>query len=207
MSEQDRLTPPKLGRGDVEEIARETPHKGWYRLDRFRLRHRKFAGGWSEEVTREVFIPGDSVVVLPYDPRRDAVVLVEQFRIAPYSHGDDPWMVETVAGRIKPGESPEEVARREAQEEAGCTLDELVRIAGHFPSPGAVDEFIHLYCGVTDSSGLGGLHGLEDEHEDIAVRVAPFAEAMAAMDSGLIVSGPLMLALQWLALHKERFAR
>lgn len=204
---ENRLASPKLNRSDVEEIARETLHKGWYRLDRFRLRHRTFAGGWSETISREVFIPGDSVVVLPYDPGRDAVVLVEQFRIAPYSHGDNPWMIETVAGRIKPGETPEDVARREAQEEAGCTLDELVRIGAHYPSPGAVDEFIHLYCGMTDSAGLGGLHGLEEEHEDIAVLVVSFAEAMAGMQSGLIVSGPLMLALQWLALYKDRFHR
>ena len=207
MSQEDRVPPPALGRQDVQEIERETPHQGWYRLDRLRLRHRTFDGGWSEPIRREVFIPGDSVVVLPYDPHRDSVVLVEQFRIAPYSHGDTPWMIETVAGRIKPGESPEDVARREALEEAGCALDELVRIGGHYPSPGAVNEYIHLYCGVTDSSGLGGVHGLKEEHEDIAVHVVPFAAAMEALDAGLIVSGPAMLALQWLALHRERFTR
>ena len=128
MSDQD-------GDGDatrVEVMHRSTTYRGFFRVDRFRLRHRLFAGGMSQAVTREVFERGDAVAVLPYDPVRDAVVLVEQFRIGAFAREQSPWLMEIIAGTIEKGERPDAVARREAQEEAGLELGRLERVLTNF---------------------------------------------------------------------------
>ena len=193
-----------MNRQDVQLIERSTPFDGYFRIDRYRLRHRLHSGGMSRELVREVFERGHVAGVLPVDPDRDRVVLIEQFRIGPYVVGWDPWLLEGVAGIIDPGESPEAVCRREAEEEAGCTITALIPIARYLSSPGALSEVVNLYCGRTDSRGLGGVHGLEAEGEDIKVHILPIDEALAMLDEGRIVNGKTIIALQWLALHYER---
>ena len=189
---------------DVRLIDRGTAFDGYFRVDRYRLRHRLFRGGMSRELVREVFERGHVAAVLPVDPHRDRVVLIEQFRIGPYVMGWDPWLLEGVAGIIEKGESPEEVCRREAREEAGCAITALVPIARYFSSPGALSEVVNLYCGRTDSCDLGGVHGLQEEGEDIKVHVMPIDEALGMLKAGCIVNGKTIIALQWLALHYER---
>ena len=189
---------------DVQLIERSIAFDGYFRIDRYRLRHRLHCGGMSRELVREVFERGHVAGVLPVDPDRDRVVLIEQFRIGPYVVGWDPWLFEGVAGIINAGESPEQVCRREAEEEAGCTITDLVPIARYLSSPGALSEVVNLYCGRTDSRGLGGVHGLAEEGEDIKVHVMPVDEALAMLNEGRIVNGKAIIALQWLALHYER---
>ena len=202
--------PPALA--EVEIIDKSTAYQGHYRVDRYRLRHTLFAGGWGREIGREVLERGHAVAVLPYDPARDAVVLIEQFRIGAYLHGgdspwhgggDSPWLLEIVAGLFDADEGPEEVARREAAEEAGLELGELVPVAAFYTSPGAVTEHVEVYCARVDSRGAGGIHGLAEEGEDIRVLVMPFAEAMAALAAGRVRNSPALVALQWLALNRE----
>jgi ADP-ribose pyrophosphatase len=143
--------------------------------------------------------------VLPYDPQRDRVLLIEQFRIGPYVHGGSPWQIEIVAGILHEGESPAELARREALEEAGCVLSsELLPVAAYYMSPGAVSEHMTLFCALTDLADAGGIHGLDDEDEDIRVHVPSFDEAMAWLAAGRIQNSPAIIALQWLALHRPR---
>src|SRR5207245_10046791 len=92
-----------FGRDAVEIESHETIHQGHFRLDRWRLRHRLFAGGWGKPISRELLERSAAVAVLPYDPLRDQVVLIEQFRIGAYAHGDPaPWLLEAVAGLIEP---------------------------------------------------------------------------------------------------------
>ena len=189
---------------DVQLLERSVAFEGYFRIDRYRLRHRLHEGGMSREIVREVFERGHVAAVLPVDPWRDRVVLVEQFRIGPYAVGWDPWLLEGVAGIIEPGEGPREVCRREAMEEAGCTVDALVPVARYMSSPGAVTEVVELFCGRCDSRGLGGVHGLEEEDEDIRTHVTPLEEALAMLDDGRIVNAKTIIALQWLALHYER---
>ncbi len=189
---------------DVQLIERSTAFDGYFRVDRYRLRHRLHDGGMSREVDREVCERGHVAGVLPVDPDRDRVVLIEQFRVGPYVVGWDPWLLEGVAGIIDAGESPEEVCRREAEEEAGCTVTALIPIARYLSSPGALTEVVNLYCGRTDSRGLGGVHGLEAEGEDIKVHVIPVDQALSMLNEGRIVNGKTIIALQWLALHYER---
>ena len=189
---------------DIRLIERSIAFDGYFRIDRYRLRHRLHRGGMSRELVREVFERGHVAGVLPVDPDRDRVVLIEQFRIGPYAVGWDPWLFEGVAGIIDGGESPEQVCRREAKEEAGCTITDLIPIARYLSSPGALSEVVNLYCGRTDSRGLGGVHGLAEEGEDIKVHVMPIDEALAMLNEGRIVNGKTIIALQWLTLQYER---
>ena len=198
------MTDPPRRDDRVDLIAHTTPYRGYFRVDAYRLRHRRFDGGWTGEMRREVFERGHAAAVLPYDPVRDAVVLVEQFRAGAYAAGRDPWLVEVVAGIIEPGESPADVVRREAVEEAGCTITDLEPAGTVLLSPGGCSETLFMFCGRVDSDGVGGLHGLDHEHEDIRASVVPADEALAWLAEGKIASAPAVMILQWLALNRAR---
>ena len=189
---------------DVEVVEREACFRGFYQLDRLHLRHRLFAGDMGKLISRELFVRHDAVCVLPYDPQRDCVVLIEQFRVGALDKSLNPWLIELVAGLIDKDEQPEEVARREAVEEAGLALAELWPLTQYYPSPGGSDERVHLYVGRCDSRGAGGVHGLEEEGEDIRVLVWSLDEALAALDDGRIDNAASIIALQWLALNRDK---
>ena len=188
---------------DVEVIARDTVFQGTFRVDRYRLKHKTFAGEWSKEMSREVFERKHAAALLPYDPVRDEVVLIEQFRAGAYAAGRDPWLIECVAGLIEGVETPEDVARRETLEESGLKLLGLERIGGIFVSPGAVSEFIDIFLGRVDATNAGGIHGLDREHEDIRVFACPVHEALNLLDQGRVLVSHTVVALQWLALHRD----
>jgi len=201
------MTEPRNGAKDVEIIEKTTPYQGYFRIDTYRLRHRRFGGGWTEVMSREMFERGHATVVLPYDPARDAVVLIEQFRIGAYAAGIEPWLIEPVAGIVEAGETPEAVARREAIEEAGCELAELEPIATVMPSPGGCSEILHLFCGRVDSAGVGGIHGLAHEHEDIRAFVLPLDDALKRMAMSEYNNASTVITLQWLALNRQRLKK
>ncbi len=192
---------------DVELIEKSTPYRGYFRIDVYRLRHKRFNGGWTEIMSRELFERGYATVVLPYDPARDVVVLIEQFRIGAYVAGLGPWLIEAVAGIVEPGESPEEVARREAVEEAGCEITELEPIGTVMSSPGGCSEVSHIYCGRVDSAGVGGIHGLEHEHEDIRAFTLPLDTALERLARGEYNNASTVITLQWLALNRDRLKK
>ncbi len=189
---------------DVEIVEREACFRGFYQLDRLHLRHRLFVGGMGKVISRELFVRHDAVCVLPYDPQRDCVVLIEQFRVGALDKSLNPWLIELVAGLIDKDEQPEQVARREAVEEAGLELAELWPLTQYYPSPGGSDERVHLYVGRCDSRGAGGVHGLEEEGEDIRVLVWSLDEALAAVENGRIDNAASIIALQWLALNRAK---
>lgn len=188
---------------DAELVARETLFDGYFRMSRLHLRHRLFAGGWSELFQRELFQRGDAVGVLPWDPVSDELILVEQFRPGALREGETPWMLELVAGIVEPGEGDLDVVHREAEEEAGCRLDRVEKIASFFPSAGACDEHIRLFIGRVVSAGVGEIHGLAGEQEDILVHAIPRAEALALLDADRVNNGHTLIALQWLARHGD----
>jgi ADP-ribose pyrophosphatase len=192
---------------NVELIEKTTLYQGYFQIDVYRLRHKRFGGGWTEVMSREMFERGRATVVLPYDPARDAVVLIEQFRIGAYAAGLKPWLVEPVAGIVEPGETPEAVARRETVEEAGCEIAELEPIGTVMSSPGGCSELLHLYCGRVDSDGVGGIHGLEHEQEDIRAFVLPLDDALKRMAMSEYNNASTVIALQWLALNRERLKK
>ncbi|WJN60218.1 NUDIX domain-containing protein [Pseudomonas sp. SO81] len=191
-----------MSHADVEVLQRETCFKGFYRLDRLHLRHRQFAGGMGPQLSRELFVRHDAVCVLPYDPQHDAVVLIEQFRVGAMDKSANPWLLELVAGLIDKDEQPEEVAHREAEEEADLQLTALWPITQYYPSPGGSDERVHLYVGRCSSEGVGGVHGLAEEGEDIRVHVWPLEDALQAVKDGRIDNAASIIALQWLALNR-----
>ncbi|MCW8884016.1 MAG: NUDIX domain-containing protein [Motiliproteus sp.] len=189
---------------DLEILEREIGYQGFFRLDKLVLKHRLFEGGWSAPIKRELFIRDDAACILLYDPVKDAVVLIEQFRIGCLKDPTSPWLLELIAGIIEPGESDEEVARRESQEEAGAEILDLVHICNYHVSPGGSQEYVHLMCAKVDSSGIGGYHGLEHEGEDIRVTVVPRQKAYAAVESNRINNAPTIIALQWLQLNYDQ---
>ncbi|WP_136253137.1 NUDIX domain-containing protein [Onishia niordana] len=193
------LAKPRFGQADVERLEDECLQQGFFRLERRHLRHRRFEGGWSPEIAREVHVRFDAVGVLLYDVERDTVVLVEQIRAGALGDAVSPWKLEPVAGLIKPGESPAEVARREAIEEANCPIDELIELHRYYPSPGACNERVTLFCGLVDSAPLGGVHGLDEEHEDIQVHVLPYLKAWELLDAGRLDNAMCLIAFHWLA--------
>ena len=191
----------RFGAQDVRVLSREAAFQGHFAVARLTLQHRSFDGGWSEPLTREVFERGDAVGVLPYDPATDSLVLVEQFRPGALRGQDSPWMLELVAGVVEEGESDLDVVQREAMEEAGCELAELVPIATFFPSAGACSEQVRLFCGRVTRAGIGGVHGLDSEGEDILVHAVPREEAFALLSEDRIPNGHTLIALQWLQIH------
>ncbi|MBY5970800.1 NUDIX domain-containing protein [Ferrimonas balearica] len=189
----------------VQELHQQDDHAGYFVARTYDLRHQTFAGGPSEPIRREVFLAPDAAIVLPYDPARDRILLVEQFRMGPYGRGEGlPWMLEPVAGRVDPGESPETCARREAREEAGLDLDALHHVASCYPSPGCLSEFHHCYVGLCSLPDIQRGHsGLDEEAEDIRTHVLSFERAMELVSSGEARNAPLVLTLLWLASRRS----
>ena len=190
-----------FSKNDVEIIARETLYRGFFSLDLYRFRHRLFNGGMSGEVTREIFERGHAAVLLPFDPVRDEVVLVEQIRIAAYDTSESPWLLEMVAGMIEAGETVEDVARREALEEAGLEVGRTKPILSYLASPGGTSERLSILVGEVDASTAKGIHGLAEENEDIRVHVVSREQAYQWVEEGKIDNAASVIALQWLQLH------
>ncbi|WP_170109180.1 NUDIX domain-containing protein [Celeribacter persicus] len=196
-----------LSREDVTLMSRAIPYTHFFAVDDSVLTHRLFEGGSSDVMTRAGFLMADAATVLPYDPVRDHVLVIEQFRFGPYARGDlRPWMLEPIAGRIDTGEGPEITARREAEEEAGVVIGALHKVAEYYPSSGAVTEYVTSYIGIADLpeslAKSGG--GLDLEHEDIASYVISFERLMEMCDAGQLDVGPLYMSALWLARHRER---
>ena len=189
---------------DVELLNRETVYDGFFTMERLTLRHRLHDGGWSEPMRRELFVRGPAVGVLLYDPDRELVGLVEQFRVGALGQEGSPWLLEVVAGMVDAGETPEEVARRESFEEAGIQQLELEPICQYLVSPGGSNETISLFCGLTSLETAGGCHGLASEHEDILLHVLPEAEAFEAIALGDCNNAATIVCLQWLMLNRDR---
>lgn len=192
---------------DVQIAQRRTPYARFFAVEEYDLQFRRFDGTHSPPVNRAVFISGDAVTVLPYDPVRDMVLVIEQFRPGPFARGDaQPWSLEAIAGRIDAGESPEQAARREAVEEAGLTLGPLHAVAGYYPTPAAKAEYLYSYVALTDlPDGIEGVFGVEGEAEDIRGHRIPFARLMALVTSGEVNNAPLLLTALWLQRERGRF--
>jgi ADP-ribose pyrophosphatase len=189
-----------------EILDKSICYSGFFRMEKYRLRHEQFAGGWSPEMTRECLERGHAVAVLPYDPERDRLILLEQFRVGALKFPGGPWLLEIVAGIIDhPGETTEDVAHRETAEEAGCELLDLVPILQYLVSPGGTSESITLFCGRVDSATVTpGMRGVAVEHEDIRVHVVTRAEALDLLRAGRINSAAPIIALQWLELNRAK---
>ncbi len=206
MNKSEKLS-ATFAKKDVEIIARETLYRGFFSLDLYRFRHRLFNGEMSGEVRREIFERGHAAVLLPYDPVRDEVVLIEQIRIAAWDTSETPWLLEMIAGMIEEGESVEDVARREAVEEAGLAVGRTKPVLSYLASPGGTSERLSILVGEVDATQAKGIHGLVEENEDIRVHVVSREQAYQCVEEGSIDNAATVIALQWLQLHYEQLRK
>lgn len=185
---------------DIRLHARRQTYAGYFAVDEWRLSHRTHAGGFTPEIKREGFVAGDAVAILPWDPIRDRVLVIEQFRLVPAMRRDpQPWLLEPIAGRVDAGETVEEAARREALEEADLRLTRLIPAIHHYPSPGALAEFLYQFLAIADlPDGSAGVHGLDGEAEDIRGHLLERGKLASMMLAGQITNGPLAMLTLWL---------
>ncbi|MBP6122985.1 MULTISPECIES: ADP-ribose diphosphatase [Providencia] len=196
--------PFKYGKDDIEIISKRKLFNGFFQMTEYRFRHRLFEGSWSNEITREVFERGHAGVVLPYDPKTENVVLIEQIRLPAIETSETPWLLEAVAGMIEPNESPEEVIRRESVEEAGLVIERAEKALSYLSSPGGTTERMHVYIGEVDSKKAKGIHGLSTENEDIRVHVVSRDQAYQWVNDGTIDNAATVIAIQWLQLNYQK---
>lgn len=197
-----------MNRDDVMLDDTEILHDGFFRMEHFLFRHRLYEGDWSPQLSREILVRSPVAAVIPYDPVRDEIVLIEQFRGGIYASGDEnPWSVEIVAGIIEPGETAAEMAVREAKEEAGCVMTDVEKILDFYPSPSGSSEYVALYWGRVSTIGVGGFHGVAEEGEDIRVFTETTDEALRKITTGEINSSIGIIGVQWLALNREKLRR
>ncbi|EIZ9932006.1 ADP-ribose diphosphatase [Vibrio parahaemolyticus] len=187
---------------DVEIISKESVFEGFFKMVKYRFKHKLFAGGWSDVVEREMFERGHAAAMLPYDPKTDQVVIIEQIRIGALEH-EHPWQLEIVAGMVDRDESAEEVIRREAEEEAGITVGRVASVTSYYPSSGGCSEKLDVFVGEVDASKAHGIHGLDYEDEDIRVHVLSREQAYQWVKDGIFENGASIIALQWLQLNHQ----
>lgn len=205
MSETKLNSGQHFTRDDVELADRQVVYQGFFQMEKLTLRHRLFAGGWSDTICREVFVRGQAVAAVLYDPKHQLIGLVEQFRIGVLvDEGEQsPWCHEVVAGMAEVGETHEQVILRELEEEAAIRPYHLQKICDYYSSPGGTNERLTLYCALADLSKAGGVFGLEEEGEDIRMAVLAENDVFSALYSGQYNNAATLLCLQWLQLHKH----
>jgi len=184
-----------------KSLKKESLYQGFFQLNRYTFKNQLFEGGWSEVFQREIFERGHAAAALLFDRENEMLVLVEQFRPGATETEVQPWLIEPVAGIIEPGETPEDVVRREALEEAGCQIKRLHKICEYLVSPGGTTERIWLYLGEVDCQNLPELAGLDHEHEDILIHQIPVKQGFEMLNNGQFNNGMTLIAMQWLALN------
>ena len=189
-------------RADVVIAGCEVLAEGFRRYERLRVRRS------GENVPRplDVLRSGAAAAVLPIDPGRDEVVLLRQFRLAAHLANGRGNLMEIVAGHVEADEQPAEAARRECVEEIGVAPAQLVELFTYLTSPGMSDEEITLFLGIVDASGVPERAGAAAEHEETVPMRVPIDAALAALAGGTVRNGPLIIALQWLALNRGRLS-
>ena len=192
---------------DVEILEKTTAFQGYFRIDRYRFKIRQFGGGWSPDFTREIFERGHAVALVLYDPVRDEVGLIEQFRPGALAAGWHPWLIELPAGIIDKDQTPDQVAIREAKEETGLDIADPILARRYLVTPGGSSETMQIFCARIDSTRLSGVHGLEEEGEDIRVFPLPAEEAFQWIESGRISNGMTIIGLDWLAKNRDSLRR
>ena len=188
---------------DYEILSRDKGFRGFLKIDKIKVKHKLFRGGWSSTINREILIREGAVGVLLFDPKRDEIILVRQFRVGLLDKTDTPWALELVAGMIEAGEELEEVAVREVMEESNCEMSRLVKICDYYNSPGVTNEKVRLYLGIVSSENMGGFYGLESENEDIEAVVLSYKDAIDGLKRGYLANAMSIIALQWLELNKS----
>ena len=191
---------------NVDILSDDIVYSGFFTVKKIRLRHQLFAGGWGRPIEREVFMRGDAVAAVLYDPTNDLVGLVQQFRVGALTHASDehnPWLFEVVAGMHAPGKTPEQVIARELEEEAGVRAQRLEYICQYYSSPGGANETVMLFCALAPLQKAGGIYGRADENEDIKMVTYPAEEVFKRLYDS-IGNAATLISLQWLQFNRQR---
>lgn len=183
---------------ETEISGRSVLSEGFRRMVRFVLRHRMHDGGWSNAMTRDIHEGAKVAAVIAWDPGRDRLVLIRQYRAAAHLATGIGSLVEIVAGGVEDGEEPAASARRELEEETGLAATAMIPCLEFLPSPGITTEHAYLFLAGVDSANLPETAG-EDEDEDIQPLVVPVEEALDAARAGTFRNGFALLALNWFA--------
>jgi len=197
------LIPEHFGRDDVDIQEESAVYTGFFRILKYRLRHRLYGGGWNAAISRELFQRGEAAAAVLYDPQSDCIGLIEQFRIGALGSEFGPWCLEGVAGMFEPGEDAESLLRRELLEEAGIGEATLVPISSYYSTPGGCAEKIHLYCALCSLDGKEGIYGLEEEGEDIRLHVFPAQRVFDNMLNDRTNNAATLIGLLWLQIHRS----
>ncbi len=176
-------------------------YDGFFKMHEISLKYKKYDGNWSNEIKRELFGGAQVSAVLPYDPIKKKIVLIQQFRPGTISKNTNNYLNEIVAGIIDPGESAEIAAKRECLEETGYKIKKLTPIQGYFPAPGSSESFYHLFLGEVDSKNEKKIMGLDNENEDILVESYKVNQVKKMMQEGKFINGLTLIAIQWFFLN------
>ena len=194
----------RFTKADIHAIQSKRLYEGYTQLDQYTIDIRYFNGDSSGAFVRECVRKKPVAGVLPYDVHADTVLFVEQFRIGALQDACSPWLMEMVAGVVDhPDEDVQHVAHRELQEETGLVAHHLTCIHRYWVSPGASDEYVSLFLALVDQSDAQTFCGLKSEHEDIKVHKIPYNDAISWLKKGSINNSLTIIALQWLALHRD----
>ena len=197
----------KNRRPDIADSVRlhelKTLSDNHYVLRKADFELRRSDGQWQRQA-RESYDIGNGAAVLPIDRARGMVMLIRQFRWPAFENGYPDTLIEAIAGKLD-GDSPEQCAIKEAEEEAGLRIANVRRVFYCFMSPGAVKERLSLFVADYDCTAprlKGGGH--EQEGEDIATLELPLDEALAMIARGEIIDAKTIMLLQWAALNLSR---
>ena len=182
-------------------VSKKNLYDGFFKMSEIVLKYKKYDGTWTNSISRELFGGAQVSAVLPYDPLKKEIILIQQFRPGTISKNLDNYLIEIVAGIIDEGENPEDAAKRECFEETGCVIKKLIPIQGYFPAPGSSESFYHLFLGETETFSGTRIMGLENENEDIKVQSFKSSKVREIMQKGKILNGLTLIALQWFFLN------
>ena len=182
-------------------INKKNIYKGFFQMYEYDLIHQKHDGNWSSEIKREIFGGAHVASLLPFDPIKKEILLIQQFRVGIVSRHDEDLLYEIVAGMVDKNEQPDQTSIRECLEETGCKVKKLIHIQDYFPAPGSSESFYHLYLGEIDSFQGSRIRGLENENEDIKVTSFKVHEVKQMLDNKIIKNGLTLIALQWFFLN------
>ena len=182
-------------------INKKNLYSGFFSLNKYEFIHEKHNGEWTDTVGREIFSGAHVSTLLPYDPIKKEIILIQQFRAGVLSRYDEDYLYEIVAGMIDEGENPEETAARECFEETGCKVEKIYPIQSYFPAPGSSESYYHLYLGEVKAFDGERIRGLEKENEDILVKSFKIEEVRKMLKEKKINNGLTLLALQWFFLE------
>ena len=182
-------------------INKKNLYSGFFSLNKYEFIHKKHNGEWTSNVEREVFSGAHVSSLLPYDPIKKEIILIQQFRAGALSRYDENYLLEIVAGIVDEGENPEQTAIRECFEETGCEVKKIHPIQSYFPAPGSSESYYHLYLGEIQTFDGERIKGLEKENEDILVKSFKIDEVRQMLKEKKIMNGLTLVALQWFFLE------